>query len=282
MTSADDLRSHARAAGFDELADELVTLSRPALVLAPSSGDVIVGRLGGQPRLPVDAPWPRTRWPTLEGEPLAFIAELDLAALDPAVWPDPSEGTLNFFCYIDAEAMYVDSGGAALVLHHPAGERLEPLALPDDLDEELRFSEVVVRGAPVTTLPWVGVGPARELIPLGLDAMEDIERATDYCRLVDDVQGHRGPGTPHQLLGWPRFTQDDVAYSWPTLHDEGLEHGTVTEQVESRDWRLLLQIGADGNLGASFGDGGDLFFGIPHTDLLAGRFDRVEAITDSG
>jgi hypothetical protein len=36
------------------------------------------------------------------------------------------------------------------------------------------------------------------------------------------------------------------------------------------------------SVGANFGDGGTLFFGVLAADLEAGRFDRVQAISQSG
>ena len=282
MRSPEEVHALATAAGFGEIAGELVRLARPALILDEAAAGSVAGSLGGAPRLPPGEPWPQTRWEGMEPEPLAFFAELDLGALDGAVWPGPASGTLSVFCHVVADAMYVDSGGAVRVLHHPAGTPLERREPPEDLDEDLLFDELSVAATAVTTLPWIGVGPARELIPFGLDALDDLDRAQAYVDLAREVRGPTKRGTPHQLLGWPQFTQDDVTYTWATLHDEAVDHGTVAERVAMDDvWRLLLQIGADGRLGTSFGDGGDLFFGIPESDVAAGRFDRVEAITDS-
>jgi len=282
VISVADLRSRARASGFDQLAEELIRLRRPALTHDARGEDGIVGRLGGRPRLPPDEPWPQTRWPNRDVEPLAFIAEFDLAMLDQSVWPGPPSGMLSVFCHINADAMYVDSGGAARLLHFPAGARLEPRPAPADLDADLQFRELPVGAEPVTTLPWIGVGPARELIPFGLDAMKDFDRAEAYCRFADEVRQTDDSQPLHQLLGWPRFVQDDIAYTWSGLHAEALEQGIVRERVIGDAWHLLLQLGADIRIGTSFGDGGDLFFAIPAGDLAAGRFDRVEAITDSG
>jgi len=282
VLTAHELRQRADIAGFGDIAHELVRLARPALLLQRGAANRPVGRFGGRPRLPVGMAWPQTRWTTMKPEPLTFVGEFDLAALDPSVWPGPQAGTLSVFCHVHADALYVDSGGAALVLHHPTDVPLEPLEIPNELAEELRYEEVTVGAVAVTTIPWIGVGPARELIPLGLDALEDYDRAERYCRMAVGLTGRTDHHTPHQLLGWPQFTQDDVNYIWPELHQEAIEHGASSGEVASDDWRLLLQVGSDRQLGASFGDGGDLFFAIPGSDLAAGRFDRMQAITDSG
>lgn len=282
VRNIEEIRSAARAAGFEDEASSLAALAAPALVLSAGSPATRVGRFGGVPQLPPGSEWPWTRWSNTSPRPMAFLAEFDLGAFDPSVWTGPREGTLSFFCAINADAMYVDGGGAALVLHHPAGTALQPAAVPEALEDELRFDELVVRADEVTSLPHIGVGLARELIPLDLDAMEDWDRAARYLQFAAQFALPGTYGTPHQLLGWARFTQDDLSYLWPGFLHEAVNHGLATGDVGEGDWQLLLQIGADGQLGTSFGDGGDLFFAIPKADLAAGRFDRVQAVTDSG
>src|SRR5207237_1146394 len=128
--------------------------SRPAFKLDAQAEAGIVGHLGGQPRLPPDEPWPQTRWSNYDEEPLAFIAEFDLATLDHSIWPGPSSGTLSVFCHINPDAMYVDTGGAARVLHFSVETPLEPRPTPAGLDPDLHFQELQLTAAPVTTLPW--------------------------------------------------------------------------------------------------------------------------------
>jgi hypothetical protein len=282
VVTAQEVEQTAHAAGFGDIAQELAGLARPALLLQPGADDGRVGRLGGRPRLPFGMGWPQTRWKTMKPQTLTFVAEFDLAALDQSVWPGPQAGTLSVFCYVSADALYVDSGGAALVLHHPPGAPLEQSEIPDDLDEELRYDELTVGAVAGTTLPWIGVGPARELIPFGLGDLNDFDRDERYRRMAIGITGQLDNRAPHQLLGWPRFTQEDVNRIWPQLHQEAIEYGLSSGEVARDDWRLLLQVGSDPQLGTCFGDGGDLFFAIPGSDLAAGRFDRVQAITDSG
>lgn len=282
MLTVQEVEQAARAAGFGDIAQDLGALARPALRLESGGVDGQVGRLGGRPRLPPGMAWPQTRWKTTRPEPLTFVGELDLAALDASVWPGPRAGTLSVFCHINADALYVDSGGAALVLHHPPDARLEPSEIPEDLDEELRYEELGVGAVPVATLPWISVGPARELIPLGLGDLDDFDRDERYRRMAIGISRREHDPAPHQLLGWPQFSQEDVNRLWPQLHDEAVEHGLASGEVAPDDWRLLLQVGSDRELGTCFGDGGDLFLAIPGSDLAAGRFDRVQAITDSG
>jgi hypothetical protein len=278
--NVDTIRERARAAGFGDLADELAELARPAFVLEPASNDTAAGRLGGLPRLPRGNSWPQSRWSGVEPKPLAFLAEFDLAALDPSIWPGPTTGTLSFFCAINAEALYVDSGGAALVLHHAPAVQLSSVEIPEQLDENLRYREFPVAARPVMTLPFSGTEP--ELSQLGFEDIDE-DRADAYYRMRAQLMGIPAHWAPHhQLLGWPRPAEDDLFAIWPQFHAQAVEYGLVTEDPPSDDWRVLFQIGSDyDRIGTEFGDGGSLTFAIPEGDLAVGRFDRVQAITDS-
>jgi hypothetical protein len=195
------------------------------------------------------------------------------------VWPGPPAGTLSFFCYIGTDSFYVDRGGSALVLLHPPGTELCERDFPEDLPEDLRFPDRIVGVTPAMTLPWIGVGPAQELAQLGLDAMHDRKRSEAWNDLALQVRGREHQRSPDQMLGWPRFVQDDIAYSWPRLHEDAVRSGVGTEPTRTSDWRLLLQVSG---LEALRVDNGGLFFGVPAADLAVGRFDRVEARSDSG
>lgn len=274
-----DVHARACAAGFSEFADELAALALPAFTLEPDATGSDVGHLGGLPRLPAGVPWPMSRWATVEPRPLAFVAEIDLASLDPSIWPGPAAGTLVFFCDIDVDALFVDSGGAALVQHIPPDVALAPVKLPEQLHKDLRYRELRVAARPVMTVPFGASEP--ELLKLGLDA--DATRYEAYHRMRAELVGVDTHWTAqHQLLGWPPADEDELHATWPRLHDEAIDFGLSTPAPAPESWRLLLQISSDyDRIGTQFGDGGSLLFAVPDADLAAGRFDRVQAITDS-
>jgi uncharacterized protein YwqG len=60
----------------------------------------------------------------------------------------------------------------------------------------------------------------------------------------------------------------------------GVRRSIEDDARASGDWGLLLQVDSDyGRLGSRWGDGGTLYFCMPEGDLRAGRFDRVQAVT---
>ena len=54
---------------------------------------------------------------------MTFVAELDLATLDPSFWPGPRSGVLSFFAAVSPEGLSIDSGGET------------PTGVPFGLDE---------------------------------------------------------------------------------------------------------------------------------------------------
>jgi hypothetical protein len=89
----------SRAAPSPTLADlskhraYLDSLRQPAIRLVPSTSRGF-SRIGGQPSLPA-----RFEWPTWKGKPLAFLCQIDLAALPTSARASdlPHKGYLYFF-----------------------------------------------------------------------------------------------------------------------------------------------------------------------------------------
>ena len=100
-----DIREQLEAKGLGRIAGVIETAVKPSLWLATrEESENGVSRLGGRPNLPEEFDWPL--W---QEQPLAFLAQLNLAAL-PAVdgLNLPREGALFFF-----QAAGRDEGGMA-------------------------------------------------------------------------------------------------------------------------------------------------------------------------
>jgi hypothetical protein len=277
----DAVQDRVLRAGFGELTDVLAARAQPALRLHPASDGGKVGRLGGLPSLPEGNAWPCWRWPGYEEQPMTFVAEIDLTAIRSSMWPGPGSGVLSFFAAVSPDALYIDSGGAALVLRHSVDTTRRATEFPEALDDDLRYRELAVSARPVITLPASGETAAGA--PFGLEDPDD-HRMEAYLRLRRDLVGD---GPHHLLLGCSLIDDEseddeDVASRlWPSLHTEAVDHGLAAGEPPN-DWRMLLQVSSDyEQIGTQFGDGGTLAFAIPTADLVAGRFDRVQAITDS-
>lgn len=261
----DGLRDAARDAGLPAAAAAaFADDARLAIALVPDPGGM--SQLGGIPSLPPGTPWPRTA----DGRPLTPLAAIDCAALpDAAQVPDrallPPDGALLLFADLfTGEPLEETLGyhgrpeaadGFLAVLHLPAGAAVAPQEPPEELrrrrarDGVGLLPEVPVSARPCASLrePWAAAGL------LGLD-FDD----AGYARLHEEAGEDAGLA---QLLGHPR-----------PLHDDPREEGEA----------LLLSLLDGVAPGFEYLDAGALHLLAAAEDLRAGRWERVEAVAESG
>ncbi len=191
-------------------------------------------RLGGRPDLPPGAPWP-----TFEGRPMAFLAQIDLGDVGPLDERGllPRAGLLSFFC---ASADLGRQGGWH-VSFTDAGSSLSQAELPVELPAHDRFAAV-------------GLSAERELslAPCESSRVERLgvsrEEVVAYCEALEDER------PIHRMLGHPAIVQSDP-------------------RDEDPDRCLLLQVDSDDAAGMMWGDVGRLYFWMRPDDLEARRFE---------
>src|SRR5262249_16379383 len=138
-------------------------------LVAVGYGEEWPNRLGGRPNLP-----PEIAWPLWENEPLAFIAQLDLATLPSLGLALPRTGTLFFFY----EGIEYGSAGPPVefqrVLFSEQPSSTFPLRdLPGNLYEDHHFQAIHLCPTPVADTV-----PGAEDTLLDLLALTDDERAS--------------------------------------------------------------------------------------------------------
>jgi hypothetical protein len=148
-------------------------------------------RLGGVPDLP-----PRFKWPTYRGEPLAFIAEVNLAEVAATAPLDglPKEGHLWFFYASDQTHWGFDpkDAGSSLV-HYESGAPLARRPAPADLPPEGRFAPCALSFTGYVDLP--DATDERQPIP-----DEDEQSSSGYHDVQDFLASDDGT-VAHKLLG---------------------------------------------------------------------------------
>jgi len=199
-------------------------------------------RLGGRPDLP-----PGWRWPTRNGAPITFLAQLRLEEISSCA-PDgalPSEGLLLLFVDLEPDGGYVrdDHVQAEIV----DGSALRRATWPKRLAEELRFRPASLIPEPFLSLPSDSPAP-------------DVDDAA-WFGLLDAVTS-RLPH--HRMLGYPLSTQEVD----PPCDENG-------------EFALLLQLASDGATGMSFGDGGSLQFWVAPKSLAVGDLSHCVVEHDS-
>src|SRR6266567_4063514 len=131
------IRQQLNEIGLGRMASTIQAQSQPSIrLVAGKPSAQPLNRLGGRPNLPKEIPWPVRE----NGQPLSFIAQLDLSVLPPVRgFPLPKGGSLFFF--YDAEEMPwgfdPKDKSCAQVIYIPSGLATNGVRAPHrDLDEE--------------------------------------------------------------------------------------------------------------------------------------------------
>ena len=235
-----DIREQLEAKGLGRIAGVIETAVKPSLWLATrEESENGVSRLGGRPNLPEEFDWPL--W---QEQPLAFLAQLNLAAL-PAVdgLNLPREGALFFF-----QAAGRDEGWDGVrVLYSDRAVDQSPLReFPDELEAELRFRgfELAVREM-VPSIPDFTdqLIEEQQLTEEELDAYQDV--AFEWRQRWSEE--HRAGGYPDAIQ-----CQDPKAGSAsqvPRLVRLGPSSGPAEESRGAKPGGEGLGIAAAGGLG---------------------------------
>ena len=261
-----------------DVAEKWLSLLRPTVALEAATGtDVVVGQLGGLPRLPADV-----EWPTWEGRgALSHIASVDCAALPTGALDIdlPTDGTLLFF-YFDGQ---VDDGpfvtgsdreswAGARVLHVPADSACAEREVPAGLRAYPRVP-LTAQVKMTAAEPWHpriknafrSDWPSGRMSDHPVYAPEFSEALWEH----DDWSGHR-------IGGYADPAQDAV--------EAEVAKGVLGPEVpwtdprvdqEAAEWVLLAQFDSDDAADMMWGDCGALYWLIRPKDLAERRFDRA-------
>lgn len=255
-------------------------LAAPAVHLVPDEDASSRSHFGGAPRLP-----PGVDWPQCKGKPLTFLARLSLAELHAAhriEWL-PAIGALLFFYDVDGQPWGFDPNdrGGWAVLHVP--DLAEPV-LPSEVNDSQMTEELPHRNVGFRV---IAVYPSCERGPVEALMLSETE-LEEYDRIAELPFG----GEPrHQVSGFPSPVQNDSMEIECQLASHGVDCGDAKGYQSKEaaalmsgasDWRLLLQIADDDELGVMWGDAGNIYFWIEEKRALAGQFDNAWLVLQCG
>lgn len=281
-----DKSSFAKAiqrTGLSQLTPVLDQLTSPSIRIStnPSYETAIQpgqSKFGGMPDLPANM-----EWPTMNGAPMEFIAQIQLAEAHPydAAHLLPSQGLLSFF-YDAAQETYGadphDNAGLKVLYLTQESSSLQRTELPPLLPAEARsrvcsvgFSQELTTtlqpNLEVATLKW---------------SDDDQERYDDTLQKL--MGGSQHP--IHRMLGFPDTIQDDMRMECQLAANGIADPGSAPEQVAklaagANDWLLLLQVDSDESVGMRWANAGMLYFWIRRDDLANQRFEHVWVVLQS-
>jgi len=281
----EELHAAFLSAGVGRLAPVLDRLARPSirLLAAPAQESLLpvgASKLGGLPDLPAGVAWPE--W---AGLPQSFVGQVRLADLRSALQGAlagalPEQGMLWFF-YDARQETYgadpADQGGWRVLFLEAEPSALQRRPAPETLPVESRFHacalsyrvELTFSQQPDLEIPGLAWSEA------------DQERYEALLARLAPV----GSAPPrHRLLGFPDTLQDDmrlqcqlVSQGVTRVDDPRIEELTAG----ALDWRLLLQIDSDAQVGTRWASDGTLYYWLRQADLYAHRFERSWLVLQS-
>ncbi len=243
-----------RYAALDE---ELRPWARPVAAWTLRAGEpsVTASYMGGRPAL-----HPGEDWPCVDGEPLRFWAQVNLADLAPFAKafgiPMPTTGLVQLFAGEEGweEARYIPGGDlTALEL---SGEA----PITHLWDRTAEVEEMFQRSALIELHPDV-------LIPWG--------ETLDILYVDNDLERPRAATTSEDLPGysfgwWPfsPFSLAELVKEWPAA--------PVPEH-----WTFLAVCNSNRDLGLAYSDGGFLWATLPAAELAAADFGHLRCDGES-
>ena len=256
--------------GADEIRARMEARKIPALHLVASDATTGFSKIGGSPEAS-----PALEWPSWNGKPMAFLAQIDLAELggDLAIDGLPATGSLYFFYDQEQSTWGFDpkDRGSWRVLYLQGNADRVSLAAPKGLAESGVFGEKRVAIRHISSFPSL-----ERLLVDGIDVSPEV---------LDEIEGQWiaafGGAPQHQIGGFPSVIQGDSMELECQLASHGLYCGDASGYADPRaqelgegsaDWRLLLQLDSDDDIGMMWGDCGMLYFWVRAGDLRACNF----------
>lgn len=231
-----------------------------------------VSKFAGIPHLPPDFQWPE--W---KGEPLTFLAQIDLAEASKYDVKKllPTSGMLYFFYEVKQMPWGFDPhdrGSWRVIYYNGDPGTLRPVPPPENIQQDTWISECLLGFSGIQTFFDGDVDYAA----MGMNSDEE---DLMYGLIEEEIE----EGKRSWLLGHPYTIQGDMRLeSQLAFHGvyvggpSDIEQAKVMDLREgASDWQLLLQIDSDENAEMMWGDMGALYFWIRKQDLAAANFENV-------
>lgn len=241
-------------------------------------------KFGGEPYLPKDFSWPYYEGAgylndEIANRPLSFLAQFNLEELAAYDTDNrlPHRGMLYFFYDLSTMKWGFDpkDKGCAKVYFIEDTQDLQPLHLPEDLEEDFRVPEFSLKFSNRADVPDYGE-IAERCMDVEWDSYDEERTIYGYESSGEEIS---------KLLGYADLIQGDMLFQCAEIA-EGIYCGGIPEFTdgqrekllgESNEWTLLFQMSTVEKEGYElmFGDCGSIFFYIRKQDLENRNFEDV-------
>jgi len=227
---------------------------------------------GGSPRLPPGATWPMWR-----GRKLSFLARLSIEEFGRVMKVDwlPESGALLFFYDTEEQPWGFDpkDRGCCAIVHVPDLDApAQSGGSQPTAGEYIAHRPVAFRR--IETRP----GWERETVR----ALSLSHEETDaYIDLLEEpfssLPKHQIAGLPSPVQGDHMELECQLASHGQFCGDSSGYSGAKAKALEpgAKDWRLVLQLDSDDDLGVMWGDCGTLYFWAPEAEARRGSFENA-------
>jgi uncharacterized protein YwqG len=214
---------------------------------------------------------PDLEWPLRNGVPMSFLAQLDLAELH-SVLPSflPSSGYLYFF-YDTSEMVWGFEpghfGGWSVLYSKEKQSRFVERKAPGRSKASLVFGQKCVTPVIIQLLPdkadlWFG---------------DESSYAKRRPLPFKGLPRHQALGEPTKIQSGNLPLQCEMLSRGMEPNEFGVYRHPDRRNLEAagRDWKLLLQIETDKDIGWNWWDEGTLYFWVRESDGRKGDFSKV-------
>lgn len=254
-------------------------------------------RVGGEPHLP-----PSIEWPTMNGQPMIFVAQINLAEATPhdPYGLLPTDGMLYFFFGNDEPSTHMphrvflveDTTTLTPVTPSspPLYTRTNPHLFGADAQSLNPFHPFGLIPRPGLNIPPLSY--AEEALDALTDSIEDDEQAEVLPEVYDMLARETDGNWICKTYGYPEEYNGDLEYeaalrihadqTYDCFKDSAVEalaacfDGDKARAIKViRDTVLLLEVRSDCHTGFMWGNNGVIHFFIDREDLQNRRFDRT-------
>jgi uncharacterized protein YwqG len=268
--------------GYEEQAKVLERYSINSIRLKSEAGDeddfeLGESKIGGCPHLPSDFVWPE-----FKNNPLAFLAQLDLANVTRYDFSKrlPESGMLYFFHEggMDVWGSDPKDRDGFRVIHYDGDlSKLNPTPPPDSNGEyqRLTFKPCKLTFENAKSYPDDEYLEMSGQAPFGDN--EDFNEG--FYEIVEEYRDGTSPR--HKLFGYPDLIQNEIFLEAQLVSNrlDWDDEDPRAEDLEKgvSDWMLLFQLDTDEDAEMMWGDCGRLYFVIKKDDLKRRNFDATWA-----